>query len=167
MNFNLARVFKKPGHYAATNNQNNQRKIRMKIQLERGYNWDVIPERQRMKGRANALLFALLSLLMLPLAVFAQSGGPFPVPTHGWNLGNTLEPPCGEGCWGPPASQTLINAVADNGFNAVRIPCSWDSNSTGGANQPQLHGAGHGGRELVPRPEHGRHHQLPLGQRVV
>jgi endoglucanase len=108
----------------------------MKIQPKDGHNWDVTLKRRKIMSRANALLCALVSLLVLPLAALAQSGGPFPVPTHGWNLGNTLEPPCGEGCWGPGASQTLINAVADNGFNAVRIPCAWDSNSTGGQINP-------------------------------
>jgi peptidoglycan/xylan/chitin deacetylase (PgdA/CDA1 family) len=45
-----------------------------------------------------------------------------PTPTYGWNLGNTLEPPGGEGAWGPTATQKLINAVADAGFNTVRLP---------------------------------------------
>jgi hypothetical protein len=62
---------------------------------------------------------------MLPLGAFAQ----LPTPTYGWNLGNTLEPPCGEGCWGPPATQALINGVANAGFNAIRIPCAWDSHA--------------------------------------
>ena len=44
-------------------------------------------------------------------------------------MGNTLEPPCGEGCWGPAATQALINRVASAGFNAVRIPCAWDSHA--------------------------------------
>jgi aryl-phospho-beta-D-glucosidase BglC (GH1 family) len=44
-------------------------------------------------------------------------------------LGNTLEPPCGEGCWGPPATEALIQAVADAGFHAIRIPCVWDSHA--------------------------------------
>jgi endoglucanase len=129
MNFNLARVFKKPGHYAATNNQINQRKIRMKIQLKHGYNWDIIPERQRINRRAMAPLFALACLLLLPLGAFAQAGFPLPTPTYGWNMGNTMEPPCGEGCWGGVASQNLINAAANAGFNAVRIPVAWDSHA--------------------------------------
>jgi endoglucanase len=90
----------------------------MKIQLTRGYNRGM-PERQRMKGRANALLFALACLL-LPLAAFAQ----FPVTAYGWNLGNTLEANC-EGCWAPAANQTLINQVSASGFNTIRIPVNW------------------------------------------
>jgi uncharacterized repeat protein (TIGR02543 family) len=47
--------------------------------------------------------------------------------TIGWNLGNTLEAICSETAWGNPAtSQTLINAVKAAGFNAIRIPVSWD-----------------------------------------
>ncbi len=47
--------------------------------------------------------------------------------TLGWNLGNTLEVPGGETIWGNPvASKELIDAVKAAGFNAVRLPCSWD-----------------------------------------
>ena len=63
--------------------------------------------------------------MLFPLCVSAQ----LPTPTYGWNLGNTLEPPCGEGCWGPPATQALINAVAHAGFNSIRIPCAWNSHA--------------------------------------
>jgi aryl-phospho-beta-D-glucosidase BglC (GH1 family) len=46
----------------------------------------------------------------------------------GWNLGNSMEPPSGETAWGnPKTTQALIDAVAAAGFNAVRIPCAWDS----------------------------------------
>lgn len=48
----------------------------------------------------------------------------------GWNLGNTLEVPLsagGETGWGnAKTTQTLIDAVKEAGFNAVRIPCAWD-----------------------------------------
>jgi len=62
---------------------------------------------------------------MLPLCAFAQ----LPTPSYGWNLGNTMEPPCGVGCWGPPPTQALIDAVANAGFNTIRIPCAWDSHA--------------------------------------
>ena len=45
----------------------------------------------------------------------------------GWNLGNTLEAIGGETNWGnPKASKTLIDFVKSKGFNAVRLPCSWN-----------------------------------------
>src|SRR5690349_15445591 len=49
----------------------------------------------------------------------------------GWNLGNSLDAICGETAWGNPATtQTLINAVKAAGFNAIRIPVSWDCRSS-------------------------------------
>ena len=45
----------------------------------------------------------------------------------GWNLGNTLEALGGETAWGnPQVTETLIQLVKANGFNAIRIPCSWN-----------------------------------------
>ena len=45
----------------------------------------------------------------------------------GWNLGNTLEAIGGETYWGNPlTTKALIDKVKQSGFNAVRIPCSWD-----------------------------------------
>lgn len=70
-------------------------------------------------------IIVLACIFMLPLAAFAQ----LPSPTYGWNLGNTLEPPSGEGTWGPAATQNLINAVANAGFNTVRLPVAWDSHA--------------------------------------
>ncbi|QEG37238.1 glycoside hydrolase family 5 protein [Bythopirellula goksoeyrii] len=78
-----------------------------------------------MTKKLNALVIAIACLLMLPAGAFAQ----LPSPTYGWNLGNTLEPPCGEGCWAPAATQAMINAVADAGFNTIRIPVAWDSHA--------------------------------------
>jgi endoglucanase len=71
------------------------------------------------------IVIAAACLLMLPLAALSQ----LPSPTYGWNLGNTLEPPGGEGTWGPPATQSLINGVAAAGFNTVRIPVAWNSHA--------------------------------------
>jgi endoglucanase len=46
----------------------------------------------------------------------------------GWNIGNTLDCPGSETAWGNPAvTQSLIDAVKNAGFNAVRIPCAWDN----------------------------------------
>ena len=45
----------------------------------------------------------------------------------GWNIGNTLEAIGGETAWGnPKVTKALIDLVKANGFNAVRIPCSWN-----------------------------------------
>jgi aryl-phospho-beta-D-glucosidase BglC (GH1 family) len=58
----------------------------------------------------------------------AATGGadtPLPLPTYGFNLGNSLE-----AVWGysvPP--QGLYASAANAGFNAVRIPCAWASNA--------------------------------------
>lgn len=49
----------------------------------------------------------------------------------GWNLGNSMEIPStagGETGWGnPKTTKAMITAVKNAGFNAVRIPCAWDS----------------------------------------
>jgi hypothetical protein len=51
---------------------------------------------------------------------------PLPMPTYGWNLGNTME-----STWGVPSvSAAPFYTAANAGFNAVRIPCAWDFNST-------------------------------------
>ena len=45
----------------------------------------------------------------------------------GWNMGNSLEAIGGETAWGnPKATKALIDLVKANGFNAIRIPCSYD-----------------------------------------
>jgi aryl-phospho-beta-D-glucosidase BglC (GH1 family) len=45
----------------------------------------------------------------------------------GFNIGNTLEAIGGETAWGnPKITKAFIDLVKQSGFNAVRIPCSWD-----------------------------------------
>jgi endoglucanase len=45
----------------------------------------------------------------------------------GWNIGNTLEASGGETAWGNPmVTKALIDKVKLSGFNAIRIPCSWN-----------------------------------------
>lgn len=45
----------------------------------------------------------------------------------GWNAGNAMEAIGGETAWGSPKlTKTLIDLVKQNGFNAIRIPCSWN-----------------------------------------
>jgi len=44
----------------------------------------------------------------------------------GWNLGNSLECPNSETEWGNPmTTKAMIHALAESGFNAVRIPVRW------------------------------------------
>ncbi|MFO8002150.1 MAG: cellulase family glycosylhydrolase [Marinilabilia sp.] len=49
----------------------------------------------------------------------------------GWNIGNTLEVPAsdgGETGWGnPEVTRQLIDEIKETGFNAIRIPCAWNS----------------------------------------
>jgi len=53
----------------------------------------------------------------------------------GWNLGNTLEVPGNETNWGNAlTTQTLIDSVKAAGFNAVRLPCAWNSHLSDTAN---------------------------------
>jgi hypothetical protein len=50
---------------------------------------------------------------------------PFPMPTRGFNLGNSLE-----ATWGYSyPSQAVFTSAANAGFNSVRVPCAWDKNS--------------------------------------
>ena len=54
------------------------------------------------------------------------AGQPWPMPTYGWNLGDTLE-----ATWGVPSfTAAPFYTAANAGFNAVRIPCAWDFNAT-------------------------------------
>ena len=46
----------------------------------------------------------------------------------GINIGNTMEVPGGETGWGnPKVNKAYIDGLKAMGFNAVRIPCAWDS----------------------------------------
>ena len=48
----------------------------------------------------------------------------------GWNIGNTLEAIGGESAWGnPKITKAYVDAIKNIGFNAIRLPCSWDQNS--------------------------------------
>lgn len=50
----------------------------------------------------------------------------------GINIGNTMECPGGEGDWSMPINETYVAELANMGFNAVRIPCAWDSHAKDG-----------------------------------
>lgn len=52
----------------------------------------------------------------------------------GINIGNTLEAPSGEGSWGTgKVTIDYIRGLKDAGFNAIRIPCAWDSHLSNAA----------------------------------
>lgn len=49
----------------------------------------------------------------------------------GINIGNTMEVPGGETGWGNPVvNEDYIKGLKALGFNAVRVPCAWDSHVT-------------------------------------
>ncbi len=49
----------------------------------------------------------------------------------GWNLGNSFECPNTETEWGnPKTTQAMIHAVAEAGFNAIRLPVRWINHVT-------------------------------------
>lgn len=51
----------------------------------------------------------------------------------GINIGNTMECNSYEGAWsGAKVNQTYLAALKEAGFNAVRIPCAWDTYITDG-----------------------------------
>ena len=50
----------------------------------------------------------------------------------GVNIGNTMECPNGEGDWSMPVNEKYVAALANMGFNAVRIPCAWDAHAKDG-----------------------------------
>ncbi len=85
----------------------------------------------RLFRRAGFRIVAGFMLFFSSLASHAAipADQPLPTPTYGINLGNTLEPPNGEGTWGPAATQAVINSIAAQGFNSIRIPCAWGSNA--------------------------------------
>ncbi len=55
----------------------------------------------------------------------------------GWNLGNSLDVPENETAWGNPAvTPALLQAVAEQGFDVVRIPVTWSLHTGNGPGFP-------------------------------
>ena len=51
----------------------------------------------------------------------------------GFNIGNSMEVPNNPTLWGNPfPTQALLDSVKAAGFSTVRIPCAWDSHTSGG-----------------------------------
>lgn len=82
-------------------------------------------------GKGVAFMVLLLSISVSGFTQIGQSASELASQMLvGWNLGNSLDVPGGETGWGNPATtQQLIDAVKTAGFNAIRIPCAWDSYS--------------------------------------
>ena len=75
-----------------------------------------------------AMLAGAVSAATLPTAkdVQAKMG-------MGFNIGNSMEVPNNPTLWGNPfPTQALLDSVKAAGFNTVRIPCAWDSHTSGG-----------------------------------
>ena len=69
---------------------------------------------------------AVFDLGLQPAATNISASTPLPIPTYGWNLGDTME-----ATWGVPNHTAApFYTAANAGFNAVRIPCAWDFNAT-------------------------------------
>ncbi len=50
---------------------------------------------------------------------------------RGINIGNTMEPPDGEGTWNnPPLQQRAFDDYKNAGFTAIRIPITWDKHTS-------------------------------------
>jgi hypothetical protein len=69
---------------------------------------------------------AVFNLGLQPAPTNPPASTPLPLPTYGFNLGNSLE-----AVWGftYPTAAPLYSA-ANAGFNAVRIPVAWNHNAT-------------------------------------
>jgi endoglucanase len=53
----------------------------------------------------------------------------------GWNLGNSLDAPCGETCWGnPTTTKAMIDKIKQQGFKTIRIPTTWGPHVGGAPN---------------------------------
>ncbi len=74
------------------------------------------------QGKADAVVPSSLSGVESNASELATKIG------LGWNVGNSLEVPNSETAWGNPlVTEALIQSVKNAGFNAIRIPCAWDS----------------------------------------
>ena len=67
---------------------------------------------------------AVFDLGLQAAATNIPASMPWPNPTCGMNVGNELELN-----WGPPNAALFYSAV-QNGFNAARIPCAWDTTAS-------------------------------------
>jgi len=83
----------------------------------------------------RSIPFFLLCLYVLPFNVMCTNDNAIVCETAweavqnmgvGWNLGNTLDAPDGEGTWAREVvTKELIKTIKDGGFKTIRIPVTW------------------------------------------
>lgn len=99
----------------------------------------------RYRLRANSEKGPKMKQILAKTAIFAIAGAisaTAALPTAkevqakmgmGFNIGNSMEVPNDPTAWGNPyPTQALLDSVKAAGFNTVRIPCAWDSHTSGG-----------------------------------
>lgn len=80
-------------------------------------------------NRRDLLLGATALAACAPAASVAPAAAPAPFPMRrGVNLGNALEAP-NEGDWGYRIEAAHLAAIADAGFDGVRLPVRWDAHA--------------------------------------
>ena len=82
---------------------------------------------------AKTALFALAGTLSATAATLPTAKEVQANMGMGFNIGNSMEVPNNPTAWGNPyPTQALLDSVKAAGFNTVRIPCAWDSHTSGG-----------------------------------
>lgn len=82
---------------------------------------------------AKTALFALAGTLSATAATLPTAKEVQANMGMGFNVGNSMEVPNNPTAWGNPyPTQALLDSVKAAGFNTVRIPCAWDSHTSGG-----------------------------------
>ena len=82
---------------------------------------------------AKTALFALAGTLSATAATLPTAKEVQANMGMGFNVGNSMEVPNNPTLWGNPyPTQALLDSVKAAGFNTVRIPCAWDSHTSGG-----------------------------------
>lgn len=81
------------------------------------------------------LILAVLTQLLIACSAQTPDGGPPPADDlfgAGINFGNALEAP-EEGWWGLTLQESYVEAIADAGFQTVRLPVKWSGHASAAA----------------------------------
>lgn len=79
--------------------------------------------------RLSKIMMLFFVLSSFGVVAQGQNETPYDIPINRCiNLGNMLEAPS-EGAWGVRVEEEYINLIAEAGFDSVRIPISWSTNS--------------------------------------